>query len=276
MTFIASDLHLAGISSEARPRLSPPAREVMRPLPTKSSDGLRSTTPGQIAINTSLSEGCNVLWEDETSWIERAKRGEEAAFAAIYDRYEKQIYALVYRLMGNPDDAFDIAQDVFIKAFKAIDKTQPDLNLSAWLHRIASNACLDVLRRRKIVRWLPWDPAVHTNLTPAGDYDEPEQHLIRNETKEQVQAVLNKMSSKYRLCLVLREYQDLSCEEIGEIMNLSRAAVKSTLFRAREQFREIYEEFQSQNWAGVGSASNAQYTASPSNSKSASRKGGRR
>lgn len=218
-------------------------------------------------------KGRTELWEDESGLIERAKSGDEAAFAAIYDRYEKPIYALIYRLMGNSEDAFDLTQDVFIKAFKAIGKTQPDLNLSAWLHRIASNACLDVLRRRKIVRWLPWDPEIHTNITPANESDEPERRVLRQEIKEQVQAVLNRMSEKYRLCLVLREYQDLSCEEIAEIMNLSRAAVKSTLFRAREQFRQIYEEMQSENWAAL---KNPDAKLSISGSRSAGKKGGRR
>lgn len=192
-----------------------------------------------------LVEGLHVLSEEST-WIERAREGDEAAFAAIYDRYQKPIFSLVYRLMGNPDDAFDITQDVFVKAYKGLVKLSPDaeLNLSAWLHRIASNACMDVLRRRKIVRWLPWDPAEHVNITPADDSDEPERNVIAHETREQVQAVLNKMSDKYRLCLVLREYQEMSCEEIATVMNVSRAAVKSLLFRAREQFREIYLEME--------------------------------
>jgi RNA polymerase sigma-70 factor (ECF subfamily) len=241
---------------------------------------LRNLNPTQVVANISAAEGYKALWDDESVLVERAKRGDEAAFAAIYDRYEKQIYGLIYRLMGNSEDAFDLTQDVFIKAYKGLDKTQPELNLGAWLHRIASNACLDVLRRRKIVRWLPWDPAVHANITPGDEFDEPEQHIVRRETTEQVQAVLNKLSPKYRLCLVLREYQDLSCEEIGEIMNLSRAAVKSTLFRAREQFREVYEEFQNQNWAGVNSTGKTG-TAFSSNipttpSKTTGKKGGKR
>lgn len=192
-----------------------------------------------------LVERLNVLSEESTL-VERARQGDEAAFAAIYDRYQKSIYGLVYRLMGNPEDAFDVTQDVFVKAYRGLGKLSPDteLNLSAWLHRIASNACMDILRRRKIVRWLPWDPAEHANITPADDSDEPERNLVAHETRAQVQAVLNKMSDKYRLCLVLREYQEMSCEEIAEVMNVSRAAVKSLLFRAREQFREIYVEME--------------------------------
>lgn len=183
------------------------------------------------------------LW-DEATCIERARHGDQTAFAEIYQHFERPIYSLIYRLMGNSEDAFDITQDVFVKAFKALAKTSPDLNLSAWLHRIASNTCLDVLRRRKIVRWLPWDPTEHANITPASENDEPERRLLGEETRLQVQAVLNQMNERYRLCLLLREYQELSCEEIAEVMGTSRQAVKSMLFRARDQFREIYEKQQ--------------------------------
>lgn len=192
-------------------------------------------------------EGYNALW-DEATLIERARQGDEMAFTAIYERYEKPIYAFIYRLMGNPDDAFDLTQEVFVKAYKALAKTSLDLNLSAWLHRIASNACMDVLRRRKIVKWLPWDPAEHANITPATESDEPEYYLQQRETRHQVQLVLNKMSEKYRLCLVLREYQEMSCDEIADVIGVSRAAVKSLLFRAREQFREIYTNMEQRGW----------------------------
>jgi len=96
---------------------------------------------------------------DELAWVERAPRGEEAAFAAIYQRYERRIYAHVYRIMGNPDDAFDLTQETFIKAYQALPRLghEQELNLSAWLHRIASNTCLDLLRRRKLISWLPWE-----------------------------------------------------------------------------------------------------------------------
>ncbi|MGZ7212505.1 RNA polymerase sigma factor, partial [Streptococcus pyogenes] len=77
----------------------------------------------------------------------------QAAFEAIFQRYERQIYSFIYRMMGDPDDAYDLTQDCFVKAFRALNRTSDDLNVSAWLHRIASNACLDVLRRRQRLRW---------------------------------------------------------------------------------------------------------------------------
>jgi RNA polymerase sigma-70 factor (ECF subfamily) len=179
---------------------------------------------------------------EEDVWVSRAKAGDQAAFEAIVQRYERQIYSFIYRMMGNADDAYDLTQDCFVRAYKSLGNTTPDLNISAWLHRIASNACLDVLRRRQRIRWLPWDPIKHDHMLEAHASDDPSRTSEARETTTAVQAVLNKMSSRNRLALVLREYEGLSCEEIGDVMGLSRSAVKSILFRGREEFRKLYVE----------------------------------
>jgi RNA polymerase sigma-70 factor (ECF subfamily) len=178
---------------------------------------------------------------DERAWIERAKRGDQAAFEAIFQRYERQIYSFTYRMMGDADDAYDLTQECFVKAYKALGRTSDDLNLSAWLHRIASNGCLDVLRRRQRLRWLPWEDHKHDHLLLSAPLDDPERSAISRETRVAVQRVLDRMSHRHRLALILREYEGLSCQEIGEVMGLSRSAVKSMLFRAREEFRRVLE-----------------------------------
>jgi RNA polymerase sigma-70 factor (ECF subfamily) len=177
---------------------------------------------------------------DEKGWVVKAREGDSAAFEAIYNRYERRLYAFIYRLMGNPEDAYDLTQDTFVKAYQALPRTAPDLNLSAWLHRIASNACMDVLRRRKLIRWLPWE-TFDTNpaMEPAAS-DDPEGEFGQAETSEEVQVILNKLSHKHRTALILKEFQGLSGDEIGEVMGLTRSAVKSLLFRAREEFRQVY------------------------------------
>ncbi len=177
---------------------------------------------------------------DEKSWVARAREGDSAAFEAIYNRYERRLYAFVYRLMGNAEDAYDLTQETFIKAYTALPRTAPELNLSAWLHRIAANACMDVLRRRKLIRWLPWETFdTNPGLEPAAD-DDPVGEYNQYETLGEVQAVLDKLTPKHRMSLILKEYQGMSCDEIGTVMGLSRSAVKSLLFRAREEFRQAY------------------------------------
>ncbi|TVR72493.1 MAG: sigma-70 family RNA polymerase sigma factor [Sphaerobacteraceae bacterium] len=177
---------------------------------------------------------------DESVWIARAKAGDQAAFEAIFQLYERQIYGFIYRMMGNAEDANDLTQDCFIRAYKALSQTNDDLNISAWLHRIASNACLDVLRRRQRIRWLPWESHKHEHLLHGRPLDEPESNALRSETQMTVQQVISQMSPRNRMALILREYEGMSCEEIGQIMGLSRSAVKSVLFRGREEFRRIY------------------------------------
>lgn len=177
---------------------------------------------------------------DESVWISRAKAGDEEAFEAIFQLYERQIYGFIYRMMGNAEDANDLTQECFIRAYKALPQTTDDLNISAWLHRIASNACLDVLRRRQRIRWLPWESHKHEHLLHGKSLDEPERNALRNETQVQVQEVISQMSPRNRMALILREYEGMSCEEIGQIMGLSRSAVKSVLFRGREEFRRIF------------------------------------
>jgi RNA polymerase sigma-70 factor (ECF subfamily) len=177
---------------------------------------------------------------EEDAWVSRAREGDQAAFEAIFQRYERQIYSFTYRMMGDADDAYDLTQDCFIKAYRNLEKTNGDLNVSAWLHRIASNACLDVLRRRKRIRWLPWDNEKHENLLPSHTTDDPELTAVATEIRQDVQIILDKMTPRNRLALLLREFEGLSTEEIGEVMGLSRSAVKSVLFRAREEFRKLY------------------------------------
>lgn len=185
-------------------------------------------------------DGFAVVPVDEATWVNRAKEGDQAAFEAIFQHYERQIYGFIYRMMGNPDDANDLTQECFIRAYRALPQTSNDLNVSAWLHRIASNACLDVLRRRKRIRWLPWESHKHEPLLHGRALDDPERNAISNETQVIVQRVLAQMSPRNRMALILREYEGMSCEDIGEIMGLSRSAVKSVLFRGREEFRRVY------------------------------------
>lgn len=177
---------------------------------------------------------------DEDVLVSQAKTGDQAAFEAIVQRYERQIYAFTYRMMGNPEDALDLTQECFIRAFRNLGRTNSELNVSAWLHRIASNACLDVLRRRKRIRWLPWENSKHDRLLSGSPTEDPERVTVAGENASDVQAILSQMTPRNRLALILREYEGMSTREIGDVMGLSRSAVKSVLFRAREEFRRLY------------------------------------
>ena len=109
----------------------------------------------------------------------------------------------------------------------------------AWLHRIAANACTDVLRRRRRAGAERWDRARHERPSPRAE-DDPERAALGGEAQAAVQRALGALSPRHRQALVLREYAGLSCAEIGAILGCSRTAAKSALFRAREEFRRVY------------------------------------
>lgn len=174
----------------------------------------------------------------EMVWVQRARAGDSVAFEALLRRYERQIYAFTYRMMGgNAADADDLTQETFIKAYRALPRTTDLLHVSAWLHRIAANTCRDEWRRRRRTGYQPWDASVHEPLLPSRPEENPEAIALQKEADERVQAVLRRMKPRNTRALVLREYAGLSCEEIGAIMGISHKAVKSTLFRARDEFR---------------------------------------
>ena len=177
----------------------------------------------------------------EAVWIARARAGDRAAFAALVARYERRIYRFLCRRLGNADDAADLTQETFLKAYCALARTGPDLNVSAWLHRIALNASLDLWRRRRRLGRLPsepWDGAVREPTWERAD--DPEERVLGHETQRAVWRALLAMAPRNRQALLLREFEGLSCAEIGAIMGVSARAVKARLYRAREEFRARY------------------------------------
>lgn len=183
------------------------------------------------------------MTSDEARWVMRAKAGDRAAFAALYQRYERRIYGFLYRMLRDADDAADLTQETFLKAYRALDKPGMDRDVSVWLHRIAANAGLDLLRRRRRRRWLPWDRREH-DAPSSGREDDPEGVLLGGETRRAVLWVLGGMSPRHRQALLLREYAGLTHREIAAVIGLSRAAVKQRLFRGREEFRARYRRLE--------------------------------
>src|SRR5918999_4560396 len=173
--------------------------------------------------------------------IEGVQAREEVVFDDIFEAYHERIYNCVYRLMGSSEDAYDLTQETFLRAYAALPKVHGELKVGPWLYRIATNLCMDQLRRRKLIRWEPWESFVALFHPKQVARDNPERDALRQESRELVHRVLQELPPRYRICLVLREYHGLSCEEICDVIRSSRSAVKSLLFRAREEFRQVYQ-----------------------------------
>ena len=157
----------------------------------------------------------------------------EARFEQLFAAYYGDIVAYLCRLIGDQKQAEDLAQDAFVKAYRALDRLPVEANTRAWLYRIATNTALDWLRRRRLISWLP---LLDRDSHPTAQTTFSEASL----ESMAVQQTLGRLSSRYRIPLVLYACQGLSTQEIAEILHISRGAVKTRLFRAREKFRRLY------------------------------------
>ena len=162
---------------------------------------------------------------------------DDLAFEEIFERYGQTIYNYILRLVGDRDEAEDLAAETFIKAFRRLDSLADQDKVLSWLYRIATNTCLDAMRRRKIVRWINWEEFVLRFMPKLAAPDDPERDALRQEQVEQVRSVLAKLPEKQRICLVLFEYDGLSYAEIAQVIGTTPGTVKTLLFRARERFR---------------------------------------
>ncbi len=171
----------------------------------------------------------------ESALVEQLRRQEADAFTVIYERHRAQIYNYLYRLSGNHELADDLTHDTFLSAYESLPKLRPDSNISPWLYRIASNRFRDVLRRKKVISWLPWGDSRRYEASLAvrgGEELLPE--------REAVQAALSKIKPDYALCLVLRLAEGFSSEETAQILGVSPEAVRMRLSRARQMFKAAY------------------------------------
>ncbi len=166
--------------------------------------------------------------EADEALIARCRNGDGEGFAALVGRYERPIFNLAYRMLGDREEARDVAQAAFLKALEGLHRFDPRYRFFSWLYRIAMNEALDVLGRR----------GRQTELTDvhAAD-DDPARDALTADLGERVRSALGELGPDHRAVLVLRHYQELSYEEIGRILELPDATVKSRLFEARERLR---------------------------------------
>jgi RNA polymerase sigma-70 factor, ECF subfamily len=173
----------------------------------------------------------------ELVWLEQARRGDQWAFARLVEAYQGPVYNLAYRMLGNAAEAEDAAQETFVRVYTKLHTYQPERKLSSWIFSIASHYCIDRLRRRGRATWLSLDDDPLATVLPSDD-DDPEDSAIRQETRDEIQELVEQLAPAYRVPLILRYWQGLSYQEIAEVLGLSVQAVKSRLHRARLQMTE--------------------------------------
>ncbi len=171
--------------------------------------------------------------------IERFLAGDKGAFEELYHRYQPYVYNIVNGIVQNADDARDVTQDVFLHVYDSLPRFRGGSAFSTWLYRVAVNAAITHVRKEKRHPQIPLEALREFRA----DIDaEPEQQATRAETQQAVQEMLAQLPEQQRAALVLRYFQELSLEEMAEVMNCSVAAVKVRLHRARNSFRRLFEK----------------------------------
>lgn len=177
--------------------------------------------------------------EEESRIVQKVIKGDVNAFETLVLAYEKNVYNIALRMTGNSEDASDMTQEAFIKAYNSLQSFRGDSKFSVWLYRIATNVCLDFLRsksRRPTVSLSVEDnEGDEVQLDVADESQSPELLLDRQMTRESVRRGLETLSPEYRQILLLREIQGLSYEEISQALGLEAGTVKSRIFRARKK-----------------------------------------
>ena len=177
--------------------------------------------------------------EQELTIIRRVQHGDVNAFELLVAAYEKNVFNVAMQMLGNREDAQDMAQEAFLKAYSSLSSFRGDSKFSSWLYRIVANVCMDFRRRqsrRPSSSLTVEDEEGETlELDIADESQSPEALLERKLTREAVRRGLASLPDEQRQILLLREIQGLSYEEIGEAMNLEPGTVKSRIFRARKK-----------------------------------------
>ena len=186
--------------------------------------------------NQRASEGVGAVHNAETqediALVRRTLTGDQQAFAALVEKYKDSVFNVAYRMLGNPSEAEDVAQEAFVRAYTQLHTYKDTHRFSTWLLSIASHLSIDQLRRRRFlalplenVPFLEW-------IADAGVG--PEDSALAVEASDEMQRVLSVLPAKYRAVLILRYWHDLSYDEIAEALHLTPPLVKARLHRARE------------------------------------------
>ncbi len=179
----------------------------------------------------------------EQELVQAAQQGDQGAFSQLVEQNQGKIYSLCYRMTGNSEDAADLTQEAFLNAWRGLSKFGGQSSFSTWLYRLASNACIDFLRREKRRSALSMtleskDEDDHQADLPDERWS-PERELERKESRQALQAGLATLSPEHREVLLLRETEGLSYQEIARCLGLEDGTVKSRIARARMSLREF-------------------------------------
>jgi len=175
----------------------------------------------------------------EKAWALAAQKGDQSAFMHIVDAYQRPVYNLCSRMLGDATQAEDAAQETFLRVYTKLKTYQEDRKFSSWLLSIASHYCIDQLRRRRY-QMVSWDDLPPWRWLPTNE-PQPEEMAARNEAHDSLHALIEDLPPEYRAAVILRYWHDMSYDEIAETLDTTVSAIKSRLFRAKQMIVKASE-----------------------------------
>ena len=175
--------------------------------------------------------------------VSRAKDGDQKAYAELMQRYKDSMYFMALKMVNNKDDAMDLTVETFGKAFENLEKYKPDFAFSTWLFRIATNNCIDFIRKKKLnvvsLHTLSEDDGDEKHMQVPADVLNPEESSIKKQESEKLKNIVEQLPVRYRKLIILRYYDEQSYEEIAQQLDIPLGTVKAQLFRARDLMANI-------------------------------------
>jgi RNA polymerase sigma factor (sigma-70 family) len=178
--------------------------------------------------------------------VEAAKNGSQAAYAELMERYRESVYFTMFKMVKNTDDADDLTIEAFGKAFNRLEQYSPSFAFSTWLFKIASNNCIDFIRKKRIKvtsmdTGFTRDNGEIIYFDAKSNTQNPEEAIIQSQKVKMMRNLVSKLKPRYRELVELRYFEELSYEEIAETLNLPLGTVKAQLFRARDFLANMIE-----------------------------------
>jgi len=178
---------------------------------------------------------------DENVWISQAQQGDDEAFTVLVETYQKPVYNLCYRILGEPEAAEDAAQETFLRVYQNLSHYDRARSFPTWLLSIAAHYCIDMIRRRKFFSFSIDAGESQVDL-PDPYAPEPEMEAVRRQDRDHLQACLQFLEPTDRAAVILRYWQDYSEKEISEALHLSGPAVRLRLYRSRRILANLWDE----------------------------------
>jgi RNA polymerase sigma factor RpoE len=212
-------------------------------MPETNPGPLKPSAPATSKVAPASAEA-----EEDVQLVSRARRGDLRAYDMLMRRYQERVYATIYHMTGNHEDANDLAQETFIKAYQALKSFKGDAGFYTWLYRIAVNKTINFLKQRRARTQLSLNDldlnAEHDpDLVALISDKTPRREAVLMELQEKLNSAMQKLSETHRLVVTLHDVQGLSHEEIGEIMDCNVGTVRSRLFYARQQLQAWLSDY---------------------------------